>query len=296
MKILITGPAGFVGAEVIRQFLSRPESIELYGIVHKSANSQGKYTSFYGDITDKQFIQSTIRQVKPDVIIHLAAHSQADHCEENPVACRRINTEATGYIAEAAKDAGSFMIFLSSSFVFDGKEGPYKETDKTFAINEYGKSKIEAEKIILETEGLPHCIIRTVMVFGPKEPDGRHNIISKSIENLRNGVSIKIVNDQVRTPTYVKDLASFIVESAINQWQGIFHISGTESTTPYEMVCRAADKLGLDKSLVAPVSTAELNEKAQRPLISGFICDHAIEQYSYKPLSIDSALDEIFNA
>ena len=227
MKILLTGAEGFVGSEIISQ-LKNIGVHEIAGFIHHTDSSGLQYKRYIGDITDKAFVQQSIKDFRPQTIIHCAALSHADHCEESPAECRKINVEATVTLAAAAKQAGGFFIFLSTSFVFDGKAGPYRETDKTNPINVYGQSKLEAEEILRDMLNEKLAIIRTVMVYGKKPVNGRHNILTRSIENLKNGVAIRIVNDQQRSPTYVKDLAKFVAEIAIDQRPGIFHISGTE--------------------------------------------------------------------
>ena len=183
-------------------------------------------------------------------------------------------------------------MYVSTDFVFNGLNGPYKETDETGPVNYYGSSKLAAEKSV--TEGNLQCsIVRTVLVFGNILVGNRSNVISWVQENLENNKPIKVVSDQWRTPTYVADLVKGILLALQKKATGIYHISGEEGMSPYDMATATADYLHLDKSLITKVDASIFTQPAQRPLRTGFIIDKAKQELGFKPLSFKDALQQM---
>jgi dTDP-4-dehydrorhamnose reductase len=156
-------------------------------------------------------------------------------------------------------------------------------------VNYYGSSKLAAEKAVMETD-LNWCIIRTVLVYGNILTGNRSNIISWVQENLTAGKNIKVVSDQWRTPTYVEDLARGILLVIEKNATGIYHISGDEMLTPYDMAIATANYLGLDKTLIEKVDASMFKQPAMRPAKTGFVIDKAKRYLGYKPLSFDEGL------
>src|SRR5690606_38796644 len=157
-----------------------------------------------------------------------------------------------------------------TDFVFDGKEGPYKEDDVPAPVNYYGESKLAAEEII--QQGNAHwAIVRTVLVYGNILAGTRSNVVTWVKDNLEQWKNIKVVDDQVRTPTYVEDLSKSILLIIQHNAEGIYHISGKEVLTPYQMAVQVADYFSLDKSLMEKVNAATFSQPARRPLKTGFV-------------------------
>lgn len=251
------------------------------------------YQYFSLDITDGIAVNDFILLHKPDVIIHSAAMTQPDPCEENPVECWNVNVTATRFLIEAAEIVNSFFIYISTDFVFDGMNGPYKETDETGPVNYYGSSKLAAEKSVMESS-LKWSIVRTVLVYGNILVGNRSNVISWVKENLENNRPIKVVSDQLRTPTYVEDLAKGVLLVLEKKATGIFHISGETEMTPYDMAIATADYLGLDKSLMTKVNADTFTQPAKRPLKTGFIIEKAKSELGYQPISFKESLEKMY--
>ena len=233
-----------------------------------------------------------MERLKPSVIIHLGAMSHPNDCELDKNACWKINVGGTRAIVKAAQLVKSYFIYVSTDFVFDGAEGPYDETAEPAPLSTYGESKLLAEQIV-QMSGLRHAIVRTVLVYGPSVPGGRSNFLIWVKEQLEKGNKIKVVNDQVRTPTYVEDLARGILLVLIKHAQGIYHISGKDTITPYEMACRIAEMMGKDKSLITPVDASIFEEPAERPLRTGFIIDKAVRELGYVPRSLNEVIQNL---
>jgi len=142
----------------------------------------------------------------------------------------------------------------------------------------------------------PHnwSIVRTVLVYG-KPQVGRGNLLTVVKEKLETGEGYSVFYDQSRTPTYVEDLAMGIVSIIKKKAKGVYHLSGVDVLTPYEMACKTADHLGLDKSLIKKVTAAEFLQPAKRPLKTGFIIDKAKNELDFQPISFEEGLAKTFS-
>jgi dTDP-4-dehydrorhamnose reductase len=290
-KILITGINGLVGQYLLKALdgsgaivmatgkgpLRVPELMSA-GMVYREL-----------DITDGVATNNLVNSFKPDIIIHSAAMTQADQCELNKADCWINNVTATRFLIGAAKELPVFLIYLSTDFVFSGEAGPYMEDDPTGPVNYYGSSKLAAEKAVIES-GCPYAIVRTVLVYGQTADGTRSNIISWVKKELENGKKIKVVDDQVRTPTYAGDLASGILRVAFQHAEGIWHISGEENLTPYQMAIAVSNELGLDRSLIEKTDAAAFQQPAQRPLRTGFIITKAKALLGYQPVPFSEGI------
>jgi dTDP-4-dehydrorhamnose reductase len=226
------------------------------------------------------------------VVIHAGAISKVDDCEQDQWQAYTTNTEATVTMLVNAEEYKSFFVFVSTDFIFDGEKGMYKEDDTAKPVNFYGKTKLDAEEAVKEYK-YDWAIVRTVLVYG-KPRAGRGNILSVVKEKLEKGEAYNVVDDQVRTPTYAGDLADGIIAVIEKKAKGVFHISGEEVLTPYQMACKAADYLGLDKTLLKKVTQANFSQSAKRPLRTGFVIDKAKKVLGYQPLSFEDGLKKTF--
>jgi len=295
MKIMITGSNGLLGQHLIKLLIETTvhEIIATgRGDSRLPFASAERHKYFSLDVTNGIAVNNFILLHKPNVIIHAAAMTQPDPCEENPVECWNINVTATRFLVDAAKAIDARFIYISTDFVFDGLHGPYKETDEPGPVNYYGSSKLAAEKSVT-TGGLQWAIIRTVLVYGNILVGNRSNIISWVKENLENNRPIKVVSDQWRTPTYVEDLAKGILLVLEKNVTGIYHVSGEQGMSPYDMAVATADYLHLDKSLMTKVNADTFTQPARRPLHTGFVIDKAKKELGYQPISFKEALKKI---
>jgi len=295
MKIMITGSNGLLGQHLIKLLIETTvhEIIATgRGDSRLPFASAERHKYFSLDVTNGIAVNNFILLHKPNVIIHAAAMTQPDPCEENPVECWNINVTATRFLVDAAKAIDARFIYISTDFVFDGLHGPYKETDEPGPVNYYGSSKLAAEKSVT-TSGLQWAIIRTVLVYGNILVGNRSNIISWVKENLENNRPIKVVSDQWRTPTYVEDLAKGILLVLVKNVTGIYHVSGEQGMSPYDMAVATADYLHLDKSLMTKVNADTFTQPARRPLHTGFVIDKAKKELGYQPISFKEALKKI---
>jgi len=296
MKILITGANGLLGRHLVKKLVEKKHKVIATGkgVSKFKLNAADEFEFHSLDIRDGTAVNKLVNEVKPAVVLHAAAMTQVDECELNKVDCWNTNVTATRFLIDAAREAGSRFIFISTDFVFDGLHGPYSEDDEPNPINYYGSSKLAAEKAV-EESGLEWAIVRTVLVVGSSADDQRQNILTWVREKLQNGESIKVVDDQVRTPTYVEDLADGIILVLEKNKKGIFHIAGKDTLTPYQMANETASFLKLNMKLIEKVDAGTFTQSAMRPPRTGFIIDKAKKELQYNPHSFKEILPAVFN-
>lgn len=289
-RILITGSNGLLGQKLV-SLLVQQTDIQLIA-TSRGANRMD-FTDGYEyqemDITDAQQVAEVIEKVRPDAIIHTAAMTNVDQCEGEKDLCWAMNVKAVEYITEACEKHQIFLCHLSTDFVFDGSRGPYSEGDLPSPISFYGWSKYAAEEVVKRSK-CPWSIVRTVLVYGITNDMSRSNIILWVKNSLEQQKAIKVVTDQFRTPTLAEDLAMGCYLIVDKKAEGIFHISGKDFLTPYEMAIKTADFFGLDKSLISQVNSSNFTQPAKRPARTGFILDKAVEILGYNPVSFEEGI------
>lgn len=295
MRILVTGANGFLGNYLVQQLLQKQYPVIATGKGECRLSFTGVDNFDYEpmDFTDPFAVHDLFEKYQPSVVVHAGAMSKPDDCEKEQWQAYLINVEGTVTLLTNAEAYRSFFVFVSTDFVFDGEKGMYSETDIPSPVNFYGKTKLEAEEIVKEY-AFDWAIARTVLVYG-KPLAGRSNILSIVKEKLEKGEEYSVVNDQVRTPTYVEDLAAGIVAIIEKKATGIYHLSGADILTPYEMAIKAADFLKLNKSLLKKVTAADFTQPAKRPPKTGFNIEKAKRELDYQPRSFDEGLAKTFS-
>lgn len=289
-KILVTGSNGLLGQKIVYKLKENPQ-VQLFATA-RGANRLVD-TSGYGydsmDIADKQSVDTIVDMLQPDCIIHCAAQTNVDYCELNQEECRKANVDGVKNIVAACEKNNIHLVHVSTDFVFDGEAGPYKEEDKPNPVSYYGWSKWEGEKIV-QASKLDWAILRTILVFGIVDNMSRSNFALWAKGELEKGNTIKVVNDQFRSPTLAEDLADACISAALKKARGIYHISSEKTYSVLQLVEKVADFYGLDKGLIQPISSAELNQPAKRPPRTGFIIDKAKRDLGFNPTKFEDAL------
>jgi dTDP-4-dehydrorhamnose reductase len=269
-NIVITGSNGLLGQTLVGLLLKEKQKYNVIGFSrgeNRSGRNDFKYVSI--DITDKEILVEKLREHNPDVIVNTAAMTNVDACEDNKVACDKLNIDVVGCLKEYSEEKNTHLIHLSTDFIFDGKDGPYKETDEPKPLSYYGLSKLKSENI-LTTSNIDYTILRTILVYGQVFDMTRSNIVLWVKKSLENKEQITIVDDQYRMPTYVEDLALACKLSIDNKTTGVFNISSNTLLSIYDIAKQIANVFNLDENLIKPISTAALNQKAIRPVKTGF--------------------------
>lgn len=295
MEVLITGANGFLGYYLTEKLLGRHHRVVATG----KGPCRLPFASVPGfsyremDFTDPFQVHDVFASVRAGVVVHAGAISKVDDCEQQQWMAYETNTMATLTLLNNAEELRRFFIYVSTDFIFDGEGGMYREEDAPGPVNYYGRTKLEAEEAVREYPG-DWSIVRTVLVYG-KPQLNRGNILSVVRDKLTKGEEYKVVDDQVRTPTFVGDLADGIVAIIENRATGVYHLSGDEVMTPYQMACRAADYLGLNRNLLQRVTQADFSQPARRPLRTGFNIDKARRELGYQPVSFEQGLKQTFS-
>lgn len=289
-KFLITGSNGLLGQKLV-ELLRTKENIEI--IATARGENRLPFSDGYEyqamDITDRQQVIETIEQVKPTAVINTAAMTNVDQCEFEKDNCWKQNVNAVEYLVEACQKTGSFLLHVSTDFIFDGKNGPYAEDAEANPISFYGWSKLAGEMAV-RSSNIRWAIARTVLVYGIVNDMSRSNIILWVKKSLEEGKNIKVVTDQWRTPTLAEDLALGCYLIANKESEGIFNISGKDFLTPYEMAIMTADYFGLDKSLISEADSSTFTQPAKRPPRTGFDLSKSREILGYEPVSFNEGI------
>jgi dTDP-4-dehydrorhamnose reductase len=289
-KILITGSNGLLGQKLVELLITQP-SIETYATA-KGENRlpfQNGYHYLEMDISNASQVEQIVAAIRPDVIIHTAAMTNVDQCEMEKEACWKLNVTAVETLVDVCRKYDVFLEHLSTDFIFDGRSGPYSEEDLPNPISFYGWSKYAAEKVVINS-GIRFAITRTVLVYGTAHDMSRSNIILWVKKSLEAGKTIQVVTDQHRTPTLAEDLALGCYLIAQKEAEGIFHISGKDFLTPFEMAILAAEYFDLDKSLISPTDASAFTQPARRPPRTGFDLTKSREVLGYEPHSFTEGI------
>lgn len=288
MKVLVTGVGGQLGHDVMNELYKRgyfgigTDIQEMYsGIQDKSAVTLMPYVQL--DITDKNAVEKVITKEKPDVVIHCAAWTAVDAAEdeENQPKVRAINVDGTQYIADVCKKLDAKMVYISTDYVFNGQgTEPWTPDCKDYApLNVYGQSKLDGELAVVNTLE-KYFIVRIAWVFGK---NGK-NFIKTMINVGKTHDEVRVVNDQIGTPTYTFDLARLLVDMVETEKYGYYHATNEGGYISWYDFTKEIYKMAGMTTKVTPVSTAEYGlSKAARPFNSRLDKSKLVDA-GFKPL------------
>lgn len=290
IKVVITGSNGLLGQSLLNLLLKDKDSYQVYGFSrgkNRSGREDFNYISI--DITEKEELDKKLEQIQPDYIINTAAMTQVDDCETNKQACDILNVDVVKWMTRFASKSKTHIIHLSTDFIFDGKKGYYKETDKPNPLSYYGLSKLKSEQVLKDSK-INFTILRTILVYGKVFDMSRSNIVLWVKEMLEKNKEITIVDDQYRMPTYVEDLAMACKIAMDKKALGIYHISSNTLLSVYEIAQQIAETFDLNKNLIKPISTSTLNQTAPRPAKTGFDLSKTNNELRFYPKSFKEDL------
>ncbi|MEJ1238562.1 NAD(P)-dependent oxidoreductase [Chryseolinea sp. T2] len=284
MKILVTGCNGLLGQKMISLLASVPE-VTVIATARTPLAGSWSVPFELMNITDASAVARVVTAHAPDVIVHAAAMTQVDICEQNKEECYRVNVSGVENMIEASRTCNAHLVHVSTDFIFDGKRDRLAEGDQPGPVNYYGQCKWQAEQLVVASN-ISWSIVRTVLVYGIIPGVQRSNIVTWVKQSLEQGKQIRVVNDQWRTPTLAEDLAYGCYLVAKKRANGIYHISGKDFVSIYEIAMQTAAFFGLDDSLITPVESAALPQPAKRPLRTGFDISKATSELGYHPHSL----------
>ena len=279
LKFLVTGSAGLIGHQVVKDL---SETHEVFSCYNKSKPEFGIPTKM--DLLNHEMISNVLSEKNPDIVIHLGAMTAVDLCDTQQDNALKINSQATEILAKECSKINSFMVYVSTDYVFDGNTGMYEENDTTNPLGFYGKSKLLGEKSI-QNFSSNWCIARTSTPFGLHPTKKSFPIWV--IENLQKQKQIDVLTDQFTSPTYVPNLSRMLIEISERHLTGIIHVAGASKISRYEMASLVSDKLGLDGKLLREISINDIKWEAQRPKDSSLNVSKAISILNQKPQKID---------
>ena len=279
-RILIIGSNGMLGQRLTEFFADTDRfALMCVSAEPESFNPGVEYQSL--DITHKNAVREIILSFFPDVVINAAAYTNVDKSETERETAWKINVNGVENIALYSWTIDAHLIQISSDYIFDGLNGPYMENAKPCPIGYYGRTKLAGENSI-RTSGVRFTIIRTNVLYGPAK-HGRPDFVKWAVNSLKSGETIRIVTDQINNPTYIDDLVDSINKIIEFKREGIYNIAGKEILSRFDFTLRIADFWELNKNLIKPILTKDLNQPALRPLKSGLITLKAETELNYKP-------------
>jgi dTDP-4-dehydrorhamnose reductase len=285
--IVVLGGSGFLGSYLMKE-------LDAVG-----TSSSGSFDTIKLDARDEEGLRALLKELRPEAVVNVDGMTGVDACEKDPRAAEEINGRAVGMTASACSELGVPYFHISTDYVFDGEKGRYKENDPPNPINEYGRSKLMGERETLSRGGV---VIRISTPFGPNPSKRKQSFAEFVASSLRQGKEVRAASDLFSTPTYTPYVARLITalledEKKDGVMKGrkeggkikgeIYHVGSVERVSRYDFAVTVARILGLDESLVRPVSASQLSFIAKRPKDTSFDVSKALKLVSIRPLEED---------
>ena len=266
--ILVVGANGMLGRDLMALLGDRAEGVDIGEI----------------DITSLESVLAVVGARKPEVVINCAAYTDVDGCESNTETAMAVNGEGVGYLAMACRDVGALLVQVSTDYVFDGGKGtPYVEDDAPRPLSVYGESKLAGEMNAAFTP--EYLIVRTQWLYGLHGKNFVETMLRLGAEKDE----LTVVDDQIGSPTWTVDLARAIIALIDSGCRGIYHAANAEFCSWNDFARAIFEEAGLAVS-VKPMTTAELNRPARRPLYSTLECGKLAADTGFQPQPWRSAL------
>lgn len=293
MRILVIGANGFTGRRILDHLAGKAAYQVTGSSLHPDICPGSHHYFVQTDIRDYFSVEQLLAKFRPEVVINCSALSVPDYCESHREEAYEMNVGAVENIARCCEKTDSRFLHLSTDFVFDGKSPVlYTEEDTPAPVNYYGVTKWKGEQRVAAICSR-YAIVRVVVVYGKAFPGQHGNILQLVKNRLSAGQEIRVVSDQYRTPTWVQDIACGVEALLHNGSNGIYHIAGPESLSIAEIAWRVADFFQLDRSLILPVTTKEMQEQTPRPRFSSLSIEKARQELNYSPHTIEEGMAEM---
>jgi dTDP-4-dehydrorhamnose reductase len=288
-KLLVLGGSGLVGSTFINT--SKTD----YDIIFSYNNNKIKIPntqSFQINLLNDDKIEKIIENYNPDIVLHTIAHSSVDLCETDHNVADKLHVDATKKITNACASINSKLIFLSTDAVFEGElNKQYCEDDIPNPVNYYGKTKLEAEKIVLNASS-NNVVLRTSVIYGWHEKSRFTNWI---LDYLKDGKSVDPFSDQFNTPTLIDDLVKVILKIIDKDISGLYHATGKTCLNRYQFAILLAKRFSYDVSLIHSVTKLEKKQNAPRPISTCLDSIKLENTLNFSFSDISAGIDSIFN-
>lgn len=262
MHLLVTGGSGLVGWRVVEEAGEVADHLTYTFYNHEVAHPSADAREL--DVRDRAGVFEVIEAANPNVVVHTAAMTDVDACETNPQRAHEVNTIGTENVADACALAGADLMFVSTSFVFDGSEERYNCNDDRNSVNEYGHTKLAAERYV-ESCDVPSTIVRTDQPYGWPTEWQSVTMVQWVLQQLETTESVSVFDDWYNHPTYLPDLAAALVRIAQDDCRGTYHAVGPDYVSRYEWATHIAKVFGYDEDQIVPVSATDADIPATRP-------------------------------
>jgi len=294
VRILITGITGLLGI-ALQEFVR--DNAELFGVYHplRSLSLPFRAEIRSADVTDMAQMRAAFEWAQPDTVIHAAAIGSVDFAEKHREQTRAVNVGGTEVVTDCCKYFKARLIYISSNAVFDGNTPLYSETDSVSPLNYYGQLKVDAENVV-KTSGVPHAIIRPILMYGWPYPNERGNLVTTWVQALRAQKPINAVDNVYSKPLFAKSCAEVIWAAIHQNNQGIYHVAGRDHVSLYEFALTVAKIFVLDQSLIHPVPDSFFPELAPRPRDTSFNTTKVERELGILPLGLEDGLRQMKEA
>jgi dTDP-4-dehydrorhamnose reductase len=289
MRVLVTGGSGLIGWSLIQRL---PAHWQVFATVHQNTRLAllgARITCVPIDLKKPQAGSALVAAIKPDVVIHTASMSDPEQVEQNRRAAWLLNVVATRNLVRSAKTWNTHFIFCSTIYVFDGQNAPYYEIDRPKPVNFYGWTKLIAERITrAHSDRL--LLLRLTTTYGWHLPGQRQNWVTWLLARLAQGAPVLVANDVVTNYIWAEDVAQALVNGVERKVCGLIHVGGLDTLSRYAFSLLIADTFGLDSAPIAPVSSDQLSNLAQRPKNTDCSIAMFTGQLGLRPTPIANAL------
>jgi dTDP-4-dehydrorhamnose reductase len=283
LKLVITGAGGLLGSAL----LTKAKGHEVFSFYNQHLPASG--VPVRTDLQNRDQIARSLREVRPDAIVHAAALTDVDRCERDRNLADSINFEATRAIAKCASDLGAFLIYVSTDYVFDGKRGMYGEDDEPRPINFYGTTKLRGERAVKELLS-EYLVARTSVIYGSTPSSGKVNFALWVLNALKEDKPVSVTVDQFVSPTLNTNLAGMIMECLERRLTGTIHLAGATRLSRFDFAAELCREWSLSPSLINPVEMSKMNWYAPRPRDSSLDVTKAASILKSVPTTISQSM------
>ncbi len=258
-RVVVTGANGMLGSSIIKEFKGKYEFYSL----DKDPLEPVLPNPIQVDLTDKEKVEEILEKIKPDLVIHCAAITNVDFCEDNEELCYKVNVDATRFLAEICKKLDIVLVYISTDFIFDGEKGNYTEEDKPNPLGVYAKSKLLGEETVLKS-GIKKYIIPRTSIYG-WNIQNKESLVEWIINANKTKKELNVITDQYFTPILTNNFAQAIFELYENKKYGVFNVVGSERISKHDFAIKTAEIFNLDKSQINKTTLDKIPFKSKRP-------------------------------
>lgn len=265
MKVFISGASGLVGGNCLKYFKEMG-----WNVIGSHLSFVTEDTVFYNTLEPDHVDNFDVMTFRPDVIVHCGALTHVDYCEANPEESYEKTVQSTRNLIALSKACHAKFVFISTDYVFDGNNGPYREDAPVNPLSVYARHKLEAEQLSIK-ELEQTLVLRVTNVYGDEIRN--KNFVARIMEQCKEGkkLILKLPYDQFASPANAWDIARAMYVLLKDHKQGIYHIAGSDYMNRVELALRVLSYFPEATYDLVPVSTAEMNQPAARPLLGGFV-------------------------